>query len=411
MDIESIAHFAQIKGLKLVGTGDFTHPDWIEDLRQSLSKVPDANLYQLNTAPSGQTYFMVTGEVCTIFDSMKKVRKIHHLILVPDLEIAEQVNDKLGIHGNLTSDARPILDMSASELVEEVMETSKDNAVIPAHVWTPWYSLFGSINGFDRIEDCYEDATRHIFALETGLSSDPPMNWRLSTLDRFTQISNSDSHSPYPYRLGREANAFEVDKLSYGEILEAIRMKDSKRFRFTIETNPAYGKYHWTGHRNCGISIPPSESKKLKGICPVCHRPLTRGVDERIENLADRPSGFRTEGAIDYVHLLPLHEAIGAALGVNSLSSPSVWKIFNLLIAAFGNEYSVLLDIPLRSLEEVVEPKIAETILKVRNDQVNVIPGYDGVYGEIKLSEKKRSQNKFQGEEKHLGQSNLERFT
>ncbi len=409
MDLESIAHYAQLKGLNLVGTGDFTHPKWIKELRNFLSKISDTNLYKLKKAPCIQSYFIVTGEVCTIFDSMKKVRKIHHLILVPDLETAEQVNDELCAHGSLNSDGRPILDMSASELVEEVMEISKDNAVIPAHVWTPWYSLFGSVNGFNRVEDCYEDTTRHIFALETGLSSDPPMNWRLGTLDRFTLVSNSDSHSPYPYRLGREANVFKVERLSYSEILEAIQMKDPRRFKFTIETNPAYGKYHWTGHRNCGISMPPSESKKLSGICPVCHRPLTKGVDERVENLADRPYGFRPESVIDYVHLLPLHEAIASALGVESLSSPSVWKPFNLLISAFGNEYSILLDVPLQSLKEVVEPRIAEIIIKVRNGKINVLPGYDGVYG--KISEKEKSQKKPQDEEQHIRQSTLERFT
>lgn len=407
MNIESIAHFAQLKGLNLVGTGDFTHPGWIRDLRNSLSRISDADLYRLKAASRTQTCFMITGEVSTVFSSGKKTRKIHHLILTPSLETAEQINDRIRVHGDLDSDGRPTLDMSASELVEEVMEVSKDNAVIPAHIWTPWYSLFGSINGFDRIEDCYEDMTSHIFALETGLSSDPPMNWRLSSLDRFALVSNSDSHSPYPYRLGREANVLEVERLSYSEVLEAIRVRGPKRFRFTVETNPAYGKYHWTGHRNCGVSMPPSESVKLGGRCPVCHRSMTRGVDERVENLADRPCGFRPKGAIDYVHLLPLHEAIGAVLGVDSLSAPSVWRRFDSLISAFGNEYSVLFDVPLESLEKVVEPRIAETIVRVRSDEITVVPGYDGVYGEIRLF---GEENKFQGEEKHGRQSSLERF-
>lgn len=406
MDLESITHFAQLKGLSLVGTGDFTHPSWLKDLKDSLSKIADTDLYRLKAASHAQTCFMITGEVSTIFYTDKKARKIHHLILTPNFETAEQINDKIKVHGDLGSDGRPTLDMSASQLVEKVMEVSKDNAVIPAHVWTPWYSLFGSINGFDRIEDCYEDMTKHIFALETGLSSDPPMNWRLSAFDRFALVSNSDSHSPYPYRLGREANVFAVERLSYREILEAIREKDSKRFKFTIETSPAYGKYHWTGHRNCKVSMPPSESMRLGGMCPVCRRPMTRGVDERVENLADRPAGFRPEGATDYVHLLPLHEAIGAALNVDSLSSPSVWKQFNSLVAAFGNEYSVMLDAPLASLEKVVEPRIAETIVKIRKGEVTVIPGYDGVYGEIKLFEEKKTQNV----DKYGRQSSLERF-
>ena len=406
MDLESIAHFAQLKGLNLVGTGDFTHPGWLKDLKNSLSKIEDTNLYRLKPASSLQICFMITGEVCTIFHTDKKARKIHHLILTPDFDTAEQINDRLSTRGNLGSDGRPTLDMSASELVEEAMEVSNENAVIPAHIWTPWYSLFGSINGFDRIEDCYEEMTKHIFALETGLSSDPPMNWRLSALDRFALVSNSDSHSPYPYRLGREANVFALERMSYREILEAIREKDSERFRFTVETKPAYGKYHWTGHRNCGVSVPPSESRRLGGVCPVCRRPLTRGVDERVDNLADRSAGFRPGGTIDYVHLLPLHEAIGAALNVDSLSSPTVWKQFNSLVAAFGNEYAVMLDASLESLEKVVEPRIAETIVKIRKDDVTVIPGYDGVYGEIKLSEKKETQNAG----KYGLQSSLERF-
>ncbi len=406
MDLESIAHFAQLKGLNLVGTGDFTHSGWLKHLGDSLVKIGDTDLYQLKTASPTQVCFMVTGEVCTIFDKAQKTRKIHHLILTPNLDTAEQINNRLSSRGNLAADGRPILDMSASELVEEVMEVSAENTVIPAHIWTPWYSLFGSINGFDRIEDCYEDMTRHIFALETGLSSDPPMNWRLSALDRFTLVSNSDSHSPYPYRIGREANAFMLEKVSYREILEAIKRKDVKRFRFTVETNPAYGKYHWTGHRNCGVSVPPSESKRLRGICPVCRRPLTRGVEERVEDLADRPEKFRPENTIGYIHLLPLHEAIGAALHIDSLSSPTIWKRFNSLVTAFGSEYAVLLDTPLESLGKIVEPYIAEAIVKIRRDEVPVIPGYDGVYGELKLSEKKETLNAV----KHGRQSSLEQF-
>lgn len=408
MDLESIAHYAQLKGLNLVGTGDFTYPVWLKDLRNSFLEVSDTDLYQLKATSPAQMCFIITGEVSTVFYSENKARKIHHLILTPSLETAEQINDKIKANGDLEADGRPTLNMSAAELVEKVMEVSRNNAVIPAHVWTPWYSLFGSINGFDRIEDCYEDMTRHIFALETGLSSDPPMNWRLSVLDRFALVSNSDSHSPYPHRLGREANIFQVERLSYGELIEAMRTKDAKRFKFTVETNPAYGKYHWTGHRNCGVSMPPSESVKLGGRCPVCHKPMTRGVDERVEKLADRSYGFRPEGAIDYVHLLPLQEVIGAALGVDNLTAPSVWKVFNSLVSAFGNEYSVLLNVPLESLEKVVESRIAQTIVKVRNDEIAVTPGYDGVYGEIKLfGEKNR---RVQNQERYGKQSSLEQF-
>jgi uncharacterized protein (TIGR00375 family) len=276
--------------------------------------------------------------------------------------------------------------MTAAELVEAVREVSTANAVIPAHVWTPWYSLFGAKHGFDRIEDCYEDMTSHIFALETGLSSDPPMNWRISALDRFTLISNSDAHSPYPYRLGREANLLEVNEARYETILDVLQQKDATRLKLTVETDPAYGKYHWTGHRHCGVSLPPRAAQKLGGVCPICHRPLTKGVDERTQSLADRPDGVKPEHAIAFRHLLPLQEIISAVLGVRDLYSALVWQRFHALIFAFGNEYTVLLETPLEHLQTVVEPEIARAILQIREGKMTVHPGYDGVYGELVLT-------------------------
>jgi len=409
MDIPSITRYAQIKGLNLLGTGDFTHPLWMEDLKNMLVEAPDTNLYHPKDGGQVNVYFMVTTEVSTIFEFEGRVRKIHHVILTPSMEIAEQINDVLKMQCDLSIDGRPTLSMSAPELVEEVMEVSKDNVIIPAHAWTPWFSLFGSINGFNRVVDCYQDMTKYIFALETGLSSDPPMNWRLSSLDNYSLISNSDSHSPYPYRLGREANVFEVEELTYREIVDSIRVKDSGRFKFTIETNPAYGKYHWTGHRNCNVSMSPRESRELGGRCPICHKPLTRGVEERVEELADRPTGFRPKGAIDYVHLLPLHEIIGTILGIENLSASIVWRVFNSLISRFGNEYTVLLDTPQENLESVIEPRIAEAIVKVRRDEVTVLPGYDGVYGKLTILEEKE-ETQVEDERKGREQTSLERF-
>jgi uncharacterized protein (TIGR00375 family) len=352
---------------------------------------------------------MITAEVSTIFDFEGKIRKIHHVIFVPSIETAKQVNDVLGKQSDLIIDGRPTFKISAPELVEEIMAVSEDNVIVPAHVWTPWFSLFGSINGFNSLNDCYQDMSKHIFALETGLSSDPSMNWRISFLDNYSLISNSDSHSPYPYRIGREANVFDVKKLSYKEIIASIRLKDSKCFKYTIETNPAYGKYHWTGHRNCNVSMSPRESKGLDGKCPVCHRSLTRGVEERVEELADRPSSFRPKKAIDYVYLLPLHEIIRTVLGMTSLSALSVWKIFNSLISRFGNEYTVLLDASKEELERVVDPRIADAIIKVRRDEVTVVPGYDGVYGKLSFLEKK-AVNQSEQKWKNHGQTNLEKF-
>jgi len=398
MTIDEITRFARIKGLTLVGTGDFTHPKWIEELKQKLVHIPDANLYKPISQMESAINYMITGEVATIFTFEGDIRKIHHVILTPNLETASQINDRLKRFGNLASDGRPILDVSAPQLVEEIMQVSKENVVIPAHAWTPWFSLFGAFSGFDRIEDCYQDTTKHIFALETGLSSDPPMNWRLSSLDKFALVSNSDSHSHWPWRIGREANVFELERLTYSEVVDTIRTKDPARFRFTVETDPAYGKYHWTGHRNCRVSLPPQEAIKFGNRCPICRRNLTKGVEQRVEELADRPAGFKPAGAIGCVHLLPLSEIIATVLEASYPSVQRVWDVYNALIAEFGNEYTVLLNAPVTEMSKVVEPRIAEAIVRVREEKVKVIPGYDGVYGQPVLFEepeksKKRAEN------------------
>lgn len=407
MNIQEIDRYAQIKGLNLVGTGDFSHPEWMKELKASLVEVPDANMYKPVANPPAPVYFMITNEVCTIFEFERQTRKIHHVILTPSIETAEQISDRLAQFGDLRIDGRPTLNMSAPELLEEVMSVSRDNVVFPAHCWTPWFGIFGAFSGFDRIEDCYQDMTKHVFALETGLSSDPSMNWRLSSLDRFTLVSNSDSHSPYPYRIGREANVFEVEKVTYDEVVGAIRDKDPKRFKFTIETDPAYGKYHWTGHRKCGVSMPPSEATKLGNRCPNCHRRLTEGVEQRVEKLADRPAGFRPEDAIDYVHLLPLHEIIAVVSGTRSLYASTTWKVYSSLTSRFGDEYTVLLDVPKEGLAQVVEPKIAEAIVRVREGKIKIIPGYDGVYGRLIIFEE--GPHAEEGRERK-GQMSLEKF-
>jgi uncharacterized protein (TIGR00375 family) len=385
MNIDEITRYAQIKGLNLVGTGDFTHPKWLEELKRDLVEITEINLYKPARNPESTVHYMITGEVSTIFTYKNEVRKIHHVILTPNIEIAVQINERLARYGDLTIDGRPTLDMTAPQLVEEIMQTSKENVVIPAHAWTPWFSLFGAFSGFDHIEDCYQDMTKHIPALETGLSSDPPMNWRLSVLDKFSLVSNSDSHSHWPWRIGREANVFELEPLSYKEIVDAIRKKDPKRFQFTIETDPAYGKYHWTGHRNCKIALSPQEAVKLGNRCPVCRKRLTKGVEQRVEELADRPIDFKPSNAIGYMHLLPLSEIIATVLGVTYPSTQKVWSIYNALVAKFGNEYAVLIDASKEEMLKIVNPKIAEAIIRVREGKAEVIPGYDGVYGQLLL--------------------------
>ena len=391
MDVEHIARFAAIKGLKIVGTGDFTHPLWLRELRAELEDEHGTGLYRPLRLPSSDVLFMVTGEVCTVFrsDLDGRMHRIHHLILLPSLEAADQVNERLAEHGDLASDGRPTLDMRPAELVEEVLEVCPEAEIIPAHAWTPWFSLFGAFSGFDSLEECYEDMTSHIHALETGLSSDPPMNWRVSSLDRLALVSNSDSHSPYPWRLGREANVFyfRPDELSYEAIVKAIRKKDKRHFKMTIEVDPRYGKYHWSGHRKCGVSLPPREAMRLGNKCPVCGKELTKGVEQRVEELADRPPGFRPEGAIDFVHLLPLSEIIMKVIGANSPNSADVWRIYEGLVAKLGDEYTVLLDAGYGVLKEVAGPSIADAIIRVREGRVRIIPGYDGVYGQIDFSE------------------------
>ncbi len=389
MTIDEITRFARIKGLQLVGTGDFTHPKWLEELRQNLVEVPDAGLYKSRKHSETNVYFMVMGEVATIFTHENDVKKIHHVVLTPNFETAVQINDRLKHFGNLVSDGRPMLDMTAPQLVEEIMQINTQNVVIPAHVWTPWFSLFGALSGFNRIEDCYQDATKHIFALETGLSSDPPMNWRLSCLDKYALVSNSDSHSHWPWRIGREANVFELDAPTYGGVVDAIRTRDPARFKLTIETDPAYGKYHWTGHRNCKVSMPPQEAVKFGNRCPVCRRSLTKGVEQRVEELADRPAGFKPPNAVGFKRLLPLSEIISTVLGASYPSVQKVWDTYNLLVGKLGDEYKVLIDAPIEELSQIVEPKVAEAIVRVREEKVHVTPGYDGLYGQLVIFEEK----------------------
>lgn len=386
MCIQEIARFAKIKGLNLVGTGDFTHPEWLREIRETLVPEEGTGLYMVSGKSDSPVRFMLTTEVCTIFNFENAVKKVHHVILTPSLETAVQVNEALKRYGNLAADGRPILDMAAPQLVEAVMAVSGENMVLPAHVWTPWFGAFGAFSGFDSIEECYQDMSKHIHALETGLSSDPAMNWRLSRLDRFALVSNSDCHSFWPWRIGREANVLELPRMSYREVVDAICSKDPARFKFTIETDPAYGKYHWTGHRKCNVSLSPQEAEKFGNICPVCRRKLTKGVEHRVEELADRPVDFKPDNVPGFMRLLPLSEIIASVLGVSSPSTQAVWKIYNLLVGKFGDEYSVLMDASKEALAGVVDAAVADAVVKVRAGAVRVVPGYDGVYGKLDLS-------------------------
>ncbi len=281
-----------------------------------------------------------------------------------------------------------VVPLSEPRLLSSWMRCTKliDSVIFPAHAWTPWFSLFGANSGFDNFVDCYQERSDRVFALETGMSSDPPMNWRLSQLDGLCLVSNSDAHSAWPWRLGREANVFDLEQVTYHNVVDAIRRKDPKRFLFTIETSPAYGKYHWTGHRECQVSMSPTDARKLGDKCPRCGKKMTRGVQERIEELADRPDGYVPKNAIGYRHLLPLSEIIAIVTGDINPGSTKVWDKYNALVGKFGSEYSVMLDVSEDQLLAAAGPEISSAILRVRNDDVFVEPGYDGVYGKLDFS-------------------------
>ena len=386
MTIKEIARYAKIKGLQVLGTGDFTHPLWLKEIQETLVPEGDSGLFKVKNTPELPVQFMLTTEVCTIFDYENRNRKVHHVILTPSIQEANQINEALAKYGNLSSDGRPILNATAPQLVEEVMRGSASNVIFPAHAWTPWFSVFGSFSGFDSIKDCYQDMTKHIHALETGLSSDPPMNWRLSKLDGLTLVSNSDCHSFWPWRMGREANVFELEHTTYREITETIQTGDTHRFKLTIETDPAYGKYHWTGHRNCNVSLSSQEARKLNNVCPVCGRKLTEGVEQRVEELADRHSDYESAESPGFMRLMPLSEIIATVIDAGSPSTQAVWKIYTPLINRFGDEFTVLIDAQKEALAaSVVDQRIADAIIKVREGKVTVVPGYDGVYGKLVL--------------------------
>ncbi|MBZ1345106.1 MAG: endonuclease Q family protein [Candidatus Nealsonbacteria bacterium] len=397
--LENLDKWARVKGIKVLGSADFTHPEWFKNLKEKLEPA-ESGLFKLKKEDSG-TRFILTAEVSCIYSKKNRVRKIHIIIFAPSFEIVEKINTHLGWIGNLKADGRPILGLDAKELAKIVLNISADCLIVPAHAWTPYFSIFGSRSGFNSIEECFEEYSKYIYTIETGLSSSPEMNWRLSTLDKITLISNSDSHSPA--KLGREANVFEGSELSYNSITNAIKSTGETRANlklvYTIEFYPEEGKYHYDGHRLCGVSLSPQESKKSGNICPNCGRPLTIGVLNRVEELADRPEGFKPENAIPFKSLIPLGEIIADALGVMT-STKRVEKEYKNLIDKFGSEFNILLDASRSELEKADLPEIAEGIIRVREGKANIEPGYDGVYGKIRIFSKKE-------EKKQLRQKTL----
>lgn len=376
---ENLAYWAKIKGLKVLGTGDFTHPLWLKSLKENLEPA-EPGLFKLKKT-NNETRFLLTTEISCIYKKNHKVRRIHLIIFAPSFAIVDQINLQLGWIGNLKSDGRPILGLEAKELTKIILNISDDCLIVPAHLMTPWFSLFGSKSGFDSLAECFEEYSSYIFAGETGLSADPAMLWRMPDGRRLTLISNSDSHSLN--KIGREANVFDTD-LNYFSILEAIKNKDPKKFLFTIEFYPEEGKYHFDGHRQCQIRLAPEESKKYNNLCPVCGKPLTIGVLNRVEELADQPIGFQPANAIPFKSLVPLEEIIAEALDQN-VGTKEVEKEYQNLIEKFNSEFNILLDIPESDLKIYTLPEIVEGIIRVREGRVIKEPGYDGVYGKIRI--------------------------
>jgi uncharacterized protein (TIGR00375 family) len=384
MGIDGIAAGAKQKGIDIVATGDFTHPAYFEEITKKLKPSENGTGFYQHSG----IRFVLGTEVSNIYSINRKVKRIHLLVLAPSLEIAAQINEALGKRGKLASDGRPILGMRAEETVELIMGISPDCEVMPAHAWTPWFGVFGSNGGFDSIEECFGDQSKHIHALETGLSSDPAMNWRLSKLDKYSLISNSDAHSQA--KMGREANVFEFaeGKINYSELIDILRKKDARRFLETIEFFPEEGKYHYDGHRDCKVSMSPAEAMKHNDICPVCRKPLTIGVMHRVEALADRKEGAKPANAIPFRSIVPLPELIAAVLR-KPTTSTKVSELYSKMVPILGNEFSVLLDADISKIESAAGAELAQALQKMRTGKVKMRPGYDGVFGELVLDENK----------------------
>lgn len=392
MDLAHIDYWARLKGINVVATGDFTHPAWLKEIKEKLTPAEDGLFklkkeYQLDKAKklgADDPRFMLEAEISSIYKKNGKVRKIHNNIYAPSIEAVENLNARLNIIGNLKADGRPILGLDAKKLLEITLDTCPGCFLVPSHAWTPWFSLFGSKSGFDSIEECFEDLSDQIFAIETGLSSDPAMNWRLSALDNISLISNSDAHSPR--KLGREVNIFDAE-LSYPAIKKAIKQKSQKAFKKTIEFFPQEGKYHYDGHRKCNVCFSPQETKKHKGICPQCGQPLTVGVMNRVVKLSDRPEGRKPANTIPFQHLIPLEEVIADALDFGPKTKTVTHQYLN-LTSHLGPEFEVLLEAPVNEIKAISSAQIAEAVKRVRQQKVHIKPGYDGKYGEIKIFEK-----------------------
>ncbi|PIU58006.1 MAG: hypothetical protein COS89_02645 [Deltaproteobacteria bacterium CG07_land_8_20_14_0_80_38_7] len=392
LDLEHLYIWSQIKGITLVGTGDFTHPLWFKEIKEKLEPA-EPGFFKLkdNIAKScdkdiplscrNKVRFILQCEISNIYKKNDKTRKNHHVIFVPDLASAEKFNSKLDAIGNIKSDGRPILGLDAKKLLKILLDTTSDGFLIPAHIWTPWFSVLGSKSGFDSIEECFEELFKEIFAAETGLSSDPPMNWRIPELDRLTLVSNSDAHSPS--NLARNANIFDID-LSYYALRDALKSKDPSRCLGTFDLYPEEGKYHMDGHRKCGVCLHPSESIKNKDICPVCKKPLTIGVLYRVETLAKRQEGEKPKSALPCYHIIPLAEMLSEIIKCGTKSKKVMTK-YNSMIENFGPEIDILYQHSIDEISKSNIPMIGEAIKRMRSGKIHIQPGFDGEFGKISV--------------------------
>lgn len=394
LNVPNLSVWGKKKGIDLLATSDFTHPKWFAELEEELEEVREG-VYGLSpfAKASGDlrgegvrpTLFIYGTEIASIYKENGKLRRVHNLVFAPNREAARKINRALEKRGcNIKSDGRPITGLKCHELLQLVKEVDGNCYIVPAHIWTPHFGVFGSLSGFDNLEEAFGEFAKEIFAVETGISSDPAMNWRVPQLDRVTLLSNSDAHSLS--RLGREANVFEIEesKLSYKEIFRIIKNKNPKEFLETLEFFPEEGRYHLDGHRDCKFSSEPGQTKQLKGVCPVCGKQILRGVLSRVEELALRASDYVPKNAVPFKSLVPLGEVIGLALGVGK-SSKKVQVVYDKLTTKYS-ELDILLALDLNELESLSGESVSRTILAVRQGKITVVPGYDGEYGKVFLS-------------------------
>ncbi len=393
LTLENIDLTCRYKGINIVATGDFTYPDWFSSIEEELEEIDASGLYRHINSKDDSVKFIIGTEVSLIYKDSEKCRRIHICIHAPDIKSAKELNDYLDKRYNIRSDGRPILGMSAPDLVKICLKINPKFLIYPAHIWTPWFSMFGSKSGFDSLEECFHDQADYIFAYETGLSSDPEMNFRVSQLDNLTLLSNSDAHSPA--NIAREANIFDLKNITYNEIYRAIKHKDLSVIKSTIEFYPEEGMYHIDGHRACNYSCDFNTTKKLKQLCPKCGKQLVIGVEHRVNELANRKSGIKPKKSYEYKKLVELDKIIAEAVDVKSRTSKKVITEYDKLINKLGNELDILMNIDPEIIKKYTLPSIAEGVKRMRAGNLHVTPGYDGKYGEVKIfSPEEKKQNK-----------------